>query len=117
MYASVDAVLHKLDKQVRKYKGRINRHQPRHTRAELDFHHHVIEVLEEEEDDTVDEAPKHQVVKREKLTMKPMNIEEATMQLDLIHDSFLVFSNESTQQVNVIYARDDGTYGLIEPQF
>jgi putative sigma-54 modulation protein len=39
------------------------------------------------------------------------------MQLELIDDSFLVFSNTDTQQVNVIYAREDGTYGLIEPQF
>jgi len=44
-------------------------------------------------------------------------VEEATMQLDLVNDDFLVFSNADTQQINVIYARSDGTYGLIEPQF
>ena len=46
-----------------------------------------------------------------------MSVDEAVMQLELIDDDFLVFSNADTQQVNVIYARDDGTYGLIEPQF
>lgn len=116
MYASVDAVLQKLDRQVRKYKDRINQHQPRHAREVRDYHHHIIErVLEEDRGESLDVT--HRVVHREKLTMKPMNVEEALMQLDLIDDAFLVFSNADTQQVNVLYARDDGTYGLIEPQF
>ena len=45
------------------------------------------------------------------------NIQEAALQLELLEDSFLVFSNAETQQVNVLYSRDNGTYGLIEPQF
>jgi len=119
MYASVDAVLHKLDKQVRKYKDRINRHQPRHAKEARDYQHHVIELVSEDQDSETGEKalPTHRVVRREKLTMKPMTVEEATMQLDLVDDSFLVFFNAETQQVNVIYARDDGTYGLIERQF
>ena len=49
--------------------------------------------------------------------MKPMTVEEAVMQLELLEDSFLVFSNAETSQVNVLYAREDATYGLIEPDF
>jgi putative sigma-54 modulation protein len=49
--------------------------------------------------------------------MQAMTIEEALFQLELLEDAFLVFSNAETQQVNVVYSRGDGTYGLIEPQF
>ncbi|NIA15716.1 MAG: ribosome-associated translation inhibitor RaiA [Nitrospiraceae bacterium] len=116
MYASVDAVLAKLDRQVRRYKDKINRHQPRKAEEDLNYHHQVIEVDHEMEEGT-EGAVRHRVVLREKLPMKPMSVDEGAMQLDLVDDGFLVFSNAETQQVNVIYARNDGTYGLIEPQF
>ena len=118
MYVSVDAVLQKLDKQVRKYKDRINRHQPRRARETRDYHHQVIELVHHADEDADRAAtPRHQIVQREKLSMEPMSVDDATMQLELIDDLFLVFSNAETQQVNVLYARNDGTYGLIEPQF
>jgi putative sigma-54 modulation protein len=119
MYASVDACLAKLDRQIRKFKDRINRHQPRTARELRNYHLGVIERVESEapEDGRVPVmTAAHRLVKREKLEMKPMDVEEAVMQLDLLDDTFLVFANAVTQQVNVIYARDDGTYGLIEPQ-
>lgn len=116
MYASVDAVLTKLNRQVRRYKDRINRHQPRTTKEARDYHHQIIEMVEQEGgEDHALLTPR--VVLREKISMKPMTVKEAAMQLDLVDDSFLVFSNADTQQVNAIYAREDGTYGLIEPQF
>jgi putative sigma-54 modulation protein len=117
MYASVDAVLEKIDKQVRKHKDRINRHQPRTAKEARDYHHQVIEYIPEQEEDLSSTEPSHRVVQREKLTMKPMSIDEALMQLDLVDDAFLVFFNADTQEVNVIYGREDGTYGVIEPQF
>jgi len=121
MYASVDAVLQKLDKQVRKYKGRINRHQPRHAKeakASNDYHHNVIELTHGDDGgDDGEPMSTHRVIRRETLTMKPMTVEEAMMQLDLIDDSFLVFLNAETQQMNVLYQLPDSTYGLIERQF
>lgn len=119
MYASVDAVIAKLDKQIRKYKGRINKHQPRPGREDLSYGHAIISFQPDNGDSNVetDEALMHRVVTREKLPMKPMTVEEAVMQLDLLEDPFLVFSNAETSQVNVLYARDDNTYGLIEPEF
>ncbi|MBI5091822.1 MAG: ribosome-associated translation inhibitor RaiA [Candidatus Hydrogenedentes bacterium] len=117
MYASVDAVLEKLERQVRKYRDRINRYQPRKGLEMPDYHHNIIEYADEEAGNGKNTAVKHRVILREKLPMKPMNVEEATMQLELVNDDFLVFSNADTQQINVIYAREDGTYGLIEPQF
>ena len=119
MYASVDAVLAKLEKQIRKFKERINRHQPRRTREARDYQHAIISTVPQELDESRDvEQHEHRVVLREKLPMEPMNVDEAIMQLELVQDQpFLVFSNADTSHVNVIYRRHDGTYGLIEPQF
>ncbi|HOZ49436.1 MAG TPA: ribosome-associated translation inhibitor RaiA [Candidatus Hydrogenedentes bacterium] len=117
MYASVDAVLQKLDKQVRRYRDRINQHQPRHMPETRDYSHDIIERVEPGQASQDSGAPSHRVIKRETLSMKPMSLEEALMQLDLIEDNFLVFFNEDTQQVNVLYTRDDGAYGLIERQY
>ncbi|MCX5770622.1 MAG: ribosome-associated translation inhibitor RaiA [Candidatus Hydrogenedentes bacterium] len=113
MYASVDAVLGKLDKQIRRFKDRINRHQPRPSKDETNYNYEIIQAVDDKE--VADDATaKHHVVMREKIPVKPMSVDEAVMQLELVDDQFLVFTNADTRQVNVIYARDDGTYGLIE---
>ncbi|HOJ67307.1 MAG TPA: ribosome-associated translation inhibitor RaiA [Candidatus Hydrogenedentes bacterium] len=119
MYASVDAVLDKLTRQVRKYKDRINRHQPL-TGRELRMYQHAVIVPEPVNGDQHAEGPsepQHKVVQREKLPMKPMTLEEAILQFELVEEPFLVFTNAETSQVNVLYARGDGSYGLIEPEF
>jgi putative sigma-54 modulation protein len=111
----VDAVLGKLDRQIRRYKDRINQHQPRLSREEANYSLGIVQAIEGME--VADESPtKHHVVMREKIPVKPMSVDEAVMQLELVDDQFLVFTNADTRQVNVIYAREDGTYGLIEPQ-
>jgi putative sigma-54 modulation protein len=118
MYSSVDAVLAKLEKQVKKYKDRINRHQPRTSREARDYGHAILSIPEYDESQPGNgHMQAHQVVKSQKLPMRPMTVEEAMMQLDLIDDVFIVFSNAETSQVNVLYKRDDGNYGLIEPQY
>lgn len=118
MYASVDAVFNKLDKQIRRYRDRINRHKPRLSKDEMNYHHEIIQPHDSWDDDDEGEegVNKHHVVMREKVSVKPMSVDEAVMQLELVDDQFLVFTNADTRQVNVIYARDDGTYGLIEPR-
>jgi len=117
MYASVDAVLDKIDKQIRKFKERISRYQPRKTKEEREYQHHIIEVVDDVDEGASGAEQGHRIVLREKLSMKPMSVEDAALQLELVEDSFLVFLNAETQQVNVLYSRDDGTYGLIEPKF
>ena len=119
MYASVDAVLAKLEKQIRKFKERINRHQPRRAREARDYQHAILSTtLQEDNTETITKTDGHRVVLHEKLPMEPMIIDEAIMQLELVEDQpFLVFSNADTSHVNVIYKRNDGTFGLIEPQF
>lgn len=120
MYASVDSVMEKLDRQVRKYRDRINRHKPRTAKEASDYHHLIIETMPDngEASETDEHTVGHTVVQREKLSMKPLSVDEAVMQLELVKDPpFLVFSNADTSEVNVLYARDDGTFGLIEPRF
>ena len=60
-----------------------------------------------------DSGPK--VIKNKNFFVKPMSIEEAVMQMDLLHNDFLVFTNAISDEINVIYRRKNGNYGLIEP--
>ena len=120
MYASVDAVVEKLQKQIRKYKDRVSRHGSRKGMEGLaGMPDPSFEGVTEEFQGELDEpAPlPERRIQREKMPMKPMKIEEASFQLELAEEPFIVFSNADTQQVNVMYARKDGAYGLIEPQF
>ena len=118
MYASIDSALNKIDRQVNKHKQRIQRHQPRTLRETREYTHHVIEFEPFGHEGASEDRPsERRVVQREKLPLSALTVEEAALQLELLEDSFLVFSNVDTQQVNVVYSRDDGTYGLIEPQF
>lgn len=117
MYGSVDAVVEKLDKQVRKFRTRINRFQPRKEKDLIEFEHQVIsyEPAMSETEGAQDEGA-HKVIKRDKLTVIPMTIEEALMRLELVEDHVLVFSHSETQQITVLYKRGDSTIGLIEAQ-
>ena len=114
MYGSLDAALNKVDRQVRRHKDRIMKHQPRRPREDKSYEHQVIEMGESVSDD--DAATSHQVILREKRTLVPMSVDEAVLQLELLEDPFVVFTNPDTHQVNVLYARGDNTYGLIEPE-
>lgn len=119
MYASFDSALNKIDKQVLKHKARINRHQPRTMREARKIQHKVIEVpaFNDDQNGSVDTEFTHKVITHcEKVPLKPLTVVEAVMQLDLINEPFLVFSNADTDQVNVVHTHSDGTYGLIEPQ-
>lgn len=114
MYASVDTVLDKIDRQIRKFKGR--NHRWNHGTARLGS----VVAAEAEPQGTeagTEERPPagRPIIVRESLAMKPMSAEEAALQLGMSEEPFLVFTNSDTQQVNVLYTRDDGTYALIEP--
>ncbi|WP_027339012.1 ribosome hibernation-promoting factor, HPF/YfiA family [Halonatronum saccharophilum] len=109
MYASIDGVIEKLESQVRKYKTRIHSK----LRREKDkFGKGLKAKLNKEE---TEDSPK--IVKTKQFAIKPMPVEEAVMQMDLLQHDFYVFSNAKTEEVNVVYKRNDGNYGLIEPTF
>ena len=104
MYASVDMVVEKLDRQVEKYKTRLSRQFKGRPGIEPPA---APETVPEE---------KQQLIRTKRFAVKPMPVEEAIMQMNLIGHSFFVFSNAETEQVNVVYRRRDGNYGLIEPE-
>ena len=70
----------------------------------------------ESEDDTAD-SDEIKIVRTKRFGIKPMFPEDACMQMDLLGHNFFVFSNAETEQVNVVYKRKDGSFGLIEPEF
>lgn len=104
MYSSVDLVFEKLEKQINKYRGKIS-HRLRNVSAGEAV---SVTAPEDYEDD--------RVVKTKKFNVKPMPVDEAILQLNLLGHSFYVFSNAETDQVNVVYKRKDGGIGLIEPE-
>ena len=104
MYASIDNVINKIEKQVHKFRKRIEKdHRSGIFSAdELDY--------EEEEEE---EGPR--IVRVKHFDIKPMSEEEAMLQIELLGHSFYVFENAETGSINVLYKRNDGNYGLIEP--
>jgi len=109
LYGSIDRVVDKVERQIRKYKTKIQNHSQRH--ASL---HHVEEhVLTH---DLHEDEGQSRVVHTEKFAIKPMFVDEAILQLELIENrQFLVFFNADTQKVNVVYRRKKGDFGLIQP--
>jgi putative sigma-54 modulation protein len=111
IYTSVDLVVEKLEKQIEKFKGRYNR------RPNKQYNKNVSGVPSLTEAEEKEQETFPGVVKTKRFAMKPMTTEEAILQIDLLGHNFFVFSNAETEQVNVLYRRKDGNYGLIEPEF
>jgi putative sigma-54 modulation protein len=109
MYAAIDLVMDKIERQVKKYREKIRNHKPSSGRA-IKWRRDIYE----QESFESDREP--MVVRTENYFVKPMSVDEAAMQMDLSQQEFLVFNNASTQTVNVLYRRKDGNYGLIVPQ-
>ncbi|MFF2889993.1 ribosome hibernation-promoting factor, HPF/YfiA family [Paenibacillus sp. NPDC057967] len=108
MYASIDLVVDKLERQIRKHKTKVNRkfRQGSGVRALFREEGSAVSVLEEEDD--------LELVRTKRFTLKPMDVEEAILQMNMIGHNFFVFANADNKEVNVVYKRDDGKYGLIE---
>ncbi len=114
MYASIDLVSNKLERQLHKYKDRIYRSQQHKGRA-LPNPELVGELIESDNYTNGVHSVVGKIIKSKKFKLQPLTPEEATEHLDLISHDFYVFINSSTKQVNTIYKRKDGDYGLIEP--
>ena len=111
MYASIDLAMDKIERQLRRYKERIKnrQHAVHHGQDVVEAHvrHDVLDA------GSVEEA-KPRIIRTSEFTAKPMSVEEAVMQMDLLDNEFLVFTNAESREVNVVYRRKDGNYGLIE---
>ena len=107
MYASIDAVEEKLERQIRKYKTRINRKAKETGISAPAF-------TDEELPETPDAAD--HVIRTKHFAVKPMDEDEAIMQMELLSHDFFVFQNSQTNEINVVYKRKDGNYGVIVPE-
>ena len=106
LYAAVDLCVDKLERQIRKNKTKLKRHVTREKNLDINFE------FELEENEDKDEA----IVKRKKIDTKPMDEEEAILEMELLGHDFFVFKNTNTESVCVIYKRKSGDYGIIETE-
>jgi putative sigma-54 modulation protein len=103
IYSSIDEVSEKLDRQIKKYKEKLVSHRkvsPKNAEAKP-------------EPSSLHEGAR--IIKNKRFELKPMSPDEASMQMELLDKSFFVFINDISGDINVIYQRQDGNFGLIEP--
>ena len=108
MYASIDKAVDILERQIRKYK---TKRQKRYKEGQTIRFENVAPLQNEEVD-----SDKPNIVRRKRFIIKPMNYEEAILQMELLGHNFFVFRSGETDEIGVVYKRKDGDYGLIEPQ-
>ena len=109
MFSAIDLVMDKIESQARKY-SKKSRGYKSNTSLKTEF-----QADQEGTSEIFEEDREPRIIKSKNYLAKPMTVDEAVMQLKLIENNFLVFTNASTKSVNVIYKRKDGHYGLIEP--
>jgi putative sigma-54 modulation protein len=110
IFASVDAVLEKIYRQIERYKGR-------HWRSRGDGRSASEVASEALPEEPEAQATRAAIARRKRFELSPMDEQEALDQMVLLaHEEFFVFLNAGTNQVNVLYRRRDGSYGLIEPE-
>lgn len=105
LYAAIDLVIDKLERQIRKNKTKLKKQSVNNKFKEFNFDYE-LDAEEEEED--------NKIVKRKTIDTKPMDEEEAILEMELLGHSFFVYKDMDTNSVNVIYKRKDGNYGIIE---
>ncbi len=118
MYASIDLAMDKIERQLKRYKEKLKSHHGKervHHRQDLveqlKVRHAVFEMGQPEE---AHPDPTAKVIKKNEFLARPMSLEEAMMQMDLMNNDFYVFTNSTTMEMNVIYRRKDGNFGHIE---
>jgi len=107
MYTSIDKVIDILERQIRRNKTRLEKKL-----REGAFRSENFSV-----DHDIPEEQEYRVVRSKKFPVKPMTVEEAILQMNLLGHEFFMFSNAETKEANVVYKRKNGNYGLIEPEF
>ncbi len=106
MYASVDDVVARLEKQVKKYRSRLKDRSGKNNIYKEEFNN----LASFESDEAVDD----QIIKTKKYVLKPMTVEEAILEMELLGHDFFVFRDSEIDELRIVYTRIDGTYGLIE---
>ncbi len=106
MYVSIDLVEEIIERQLRKYKNKL-----------IEQKQATINLNQEFIDDSYEEENNIKIYRTKKFAIKPMDAEEACVQMELLGHNFFVYRNAETDEVNVVYKRKGNTYGLIEPEF
>lgn len=107
MYTSIDNVIDLLEKQLRRHKNKLR--QKNRASETIRFENIVPDTTTEESDES-------KIVRTKRFPLKPMNNEEAVLQMELLGHDFFVFMEDATGDVNIVYKRKEGNYGLIQPQ-
>ena len=114
IYASIDAAVDKISRQIQRFKGRMTKEKRRAATSTVampaDMAATALVEGEEEEEEP------GRIVRRKAFNIRPMHEEEAMEQMELLGHDFFVFQNAETNSTNVIYRRKDGNYGLLQPQ-
>ena len=105
MYSSIDLAVDKLARQIQKHKTKLEKRFRTHDTIRFEQIPLTANMVEAD----------HSVVKTKKFPIKPMDAEEAILQMEMLGHNFFVFKNSENDEVNVVYLRKDGKYGLIEP--
>lgn len=108
LYTAIDGAVTKLERQIKKHKTKINRKSRQGLRQAVQNASSDITATKPTEEDTLD------VVRRKHFVFKPMTVEEAILQMDMLGHSFYVFNNAEDNSAAVVYRRKDGRYGLID---
>lgn len=108
MYVSIDLVEEVIERQLRKYKNKLVAREQEGGNFKQEFF---------EEDDKIEDTGEIKIVRTKKFGFKPMYPEDACVQMELLGHDFYVFCNAESDEVNVVYRRKNGTFGLIEPEF
>ncbi len=107
MYVSIDLVEEIIERQLNKYRTKLIEQQ----QAAIHFNSSFFEDEDDVQEETIN------IIRSKRFAMKPMDAEEACIQMELLGHNFYVFRNAETNEVNVVYKRKGNTYGLIEPEF
>lgn len=114
IFTSVDAATEKIERQLKRFREKINR-RLRNGGSSL-----TAAIEEQAAEQAAAAVPaetnNHRVMRRKRFSLKPVPLDEAMLQMDLLHHDFYVFTNADTQEVNVLYRRKGGGFGLIEPE-
>ncbi|MBM7654722.1 ribosome hibernation-promoting factor, HPF/YfiA family [Neobacillus cucumis] len=108
MYAAIDLITDKLERQIRKHKTKVNRKFREKGEPSFTFVATESPEIHDLEDEDLE------LVRTKRFDLKPMDSEEAILQMNMLGHSFYVFTNSDTNRTNVVYKRKDGRYGLIE---
>lgn len=128
LYASIDKAVHKLETQLLRYKDKLHDHQTKGVSA-IDMKVNVLRSATEQElldvNDEIEEESRHRlmdkytphtIVSKETRPLRTLTDGEAIMKMDLSNDAFLIYRSEETMKIRVIYRRNDGDFGVIEPE-